>query len=101
MRHPLFPPQKNKTNPSRPDQKLDLDIDIRLPWKFYMDNTIYAYTDQFQFKVAGWNYSLGVDLMEEFSFEYEHESTHRLDSKWGNGFYFYDSIGVKIKVYER
>ena len=89
-------------------KELNLNIYTDIYEYCYWNNTVHSMTDEIigsggrgQFRMVGWEFSVGCRLIQELDFGYYHFSRHNLDhlSTLGH-FPVQDSLGIKIYLYQ-
>lgn len=86
--------------PSRPKERVDLNVNLDLLRYFYLNNQVHSMTDTTQFRLIGWKYQLGVHLGSFADLYYQHFSQHILDQAY-NDFPLENTIGLKLYLYRR
>ncbi len=88
-------------------EEVNLHVNVDFARYFYLNNRVHGTTDKDattgeggQFRMIGWNYSLGVRLSSYLNVEYEHHSQHALDHTLPRHFPLEDSIGFKLFIYK-
>lgn len=88
--------------PATPTNRFDLHLDLEfLNRTLFMDNMIHSETDQYQYRLIGWNYRFGAHVGSNVDLYFEHFSQHLLDTTPQNGINTFDAVGVRVYFYKR
>lgn len=78
-------------------------FDVDLTHSFFWNNRVHALTDSGQYRLVGWEFSLGTSPWRSLDLFYHHHSQHILDGHHPE-FKFagvQNSVGFTWKIYER
>jgi hypothetical protein len=82
-----------------PTNRFDLHLDMELLNRtFFFNNMIHSETDQYQYRLIGWNYRFGVHLGNYVDLYIEHFSQHLLDIAPATA-NTYEAIGLRVYFY--
>lgn len=88
--------------PNVPTNRIDLHLNLELLNRtLFIDNMVHSETDQYQYRLIGWNYRFGIHLGDYVDVYFEHFSQHLLDTTSLNGTNSYDAVGARIYFYKR
>lgn len=92
-RNPLFFSTEQK-------EELNFGVMTRVARFGFLNLKLHSMTDQFQFHVAGLNFTAGVRVFPWLDIQTEHFSRHILDTSYPHqGFPVEDSVGLRLYLY--
>jgi hypothetical protein len=86
---------------TKPNDGLNLKMDIDVIGGLYFDNRIVSNTDDGQYRFVGWNFQVGLRLFPALRIQYEHFSQHLMEQvNPATRFPVEDSIGFVWTIHQ-
>lgn len=86
----------------RPTTLLTISFSLGVLDWVYMDNKVETRTDISQYRTVSWEYEAGIRPWNgPIQVFLHHRSEHLLDTQGPVGFPEHDSVGIRVKVYQR